>query len=81
MKDIQWLLGGGAFFLLFLMAVMAGNSMEMRNRGEKKEDSEAVWEPQVEMAGDDMAETNTEYDGAEPEAQYPLQEEHCLITG
>lgn len=61
MKDVKWLLKNwGVYFLIMLMAVITGSFKWVKWSENKKEQSEVVWEPPVEIVNSDIAESNVE---------------------
>lgn len=60
MKDVEWLLKNcGAFFLVLLIAIIAGSLMKVRRSESQKEVSEVVWEPPAEITGNDIVKTSS----------------------
>ncbi len=82
-KDVKWLLKNwGVFFLIMLMAVITGSFKWVKWSENKKEQSEVVWEPPVEIVNSDIAESNVEKGKTESESDlwFLPQAENCLIT-
>lgn len=81
MEDVKWLFRKWGFLLMFLLfAIIAGSFLQSRQRGGEKKAAEEVWEPSVEILGDDSIETLTEESGEDPLSLFFPEETICLLS-